>query len=92
MLALATCYCNDVYREAAKMGIEVSHVDVECSAEFPAEGEPAKEITYSARITAHTSGDRIQELAAEVDRRAEIRNSVRSAIPIVLSHVEVDPI
>jgi uncharacterized OsmC-like protein len=32
MLARATCFCNDVYREAAKMGIDVSQVDVECSA------------------------------------------------------------
>ncbi len=29
MLALATCYCNDIYREAAKMGIELTDVEVE---------------------------------------------------------------
>ena len=28
-LALATCYCNDLYREANKRGIDVSGVDVE---------------------------------------------------------------
>ena len=28
-LALATCYCNDIYREAAKRGIEVVGVEVE---------------------------------------------------------------
>lgn len=28
-LALATCYCNDIYREAAKRKIEVQRVEVE---------------------------------------------------------------
>jgi len=90
MLALATCYCNDLYREAAKMGIEVSHVDVECSAEFPAEGEPAKNITFSAKITAKGSEQRVRELAARADRLAEIHNTIRSAIPVVLTQIEVE--
>ena len=28
-LALATCYCNDLYREAEKLGIDVREVNVE---------------------------------------------------------------
>src|SRR5512143_3511321 len=55
MAALATCYCNDVYREASKMGIEVSSVEVECRAEFPAEGAAAADVSYSARIQAKAS-------------------------------------
>ena len=27
-LALATCYCNDIYREAAKRGVSVERVEV----------------------------------------------------------------
>ena len=38
-LALATCYCNDIYREAAKRGIEVVGVEVEVQGDFGAEGE-----------------------------------------------------
>ena len=33
-LALATCYCNDVYREAAKRGIQVERVEVEVDGDF----------------------------------------------------------
>ena len=33
-LALATCYCNDIYREAERMGIEVRQVEVEVTGEF----------------------------------------------------------
>ena len=90
MLALATCYCNDIYREAAKSGIDVSRVDVECGAEFPAEGEPARDITCTARITAKASDRKIRDLAAQADRLAEIQNTVRGAIPVILTQVEVE--
>ncbi|WP_414637840.1 OsmC family protein [Alloacidobacterium sp.] len=44
-LALATCYCNDIYREAGKRGIEVRSVEVEVSGEFGNEGEAARDIS-----------------------------------------------
>ena len=37
-LALATCYCNDIYREAKKRGIEVRRVEVEVSGSFGVRG------------------------------------------------------
>src|SRR5512137_1709813 len=37
-LALATCYCNDVYREAKKRGLEVMRVTVDVEGDFGAEG------------------------------------------------------
>jgi len=88
MLALATCYCNDVYREAARMGIEVTSVDVECGADFNTEGEPASNVSYTARITAKAPAEAIRDLAARVDARAEIQNTVRGAIPVKLELVE----
>ncbi len=89
LLALATCYCNDLYREAAKIGIEVTGVDVECTAEFPKEGQPASGITYSARITARASDAQIRELAILTDRQAEIHATVRQAIEVTLAQVDV---
>jgi uncharacterized OsmC-like protein len=41
-LALATCYCNDIYREAAKRGLIVEQVEVEVEGDFGAEGDPAR--------------------------------------------------
>jgi organic hydroperoxide reductase OsmC/OhrA len=41
-LALATCYCNDPYREAEQRNIAVLRVAVEVQAEFGAAGEPAR--------------------------------------------------
>ena len=57
-LALATCYCNDIYREAAKRGIEVVDVKVKVDVEgdFRAEGEAGRNLAYHARISARASG------------------------------------
>lgn len=88
MLAMATCYCNDLYREAAKMGIEVSEVDVECTAEFLAEGAPARDVAYSTRIKAEASEEQIRELAARTDALAEIQNMVRQKVPVTLRDVK----
>jgi organic hydroperoxide reductase OsmC/OhrA len=88
MLAMATCYCNDVYREAAKLGIEVTDVDVECTAEFSAEGAAAGDMAYTARITAKATEEQIRGLAAKADALAEIQNSIRQAIPVTLRSVE----
>ena len=38
MLALATCYCNDLYREAVRLGITLDAVEVEATARFPGVG------------------------------------------------------
>ena len=92
MLALATCYCNDVYREAGKMNIEVTAVEVECSADFPAEGAPGRDLRYSARISARASEGEIQRLAMLADGLAEIQNTVRGAIPVQLTRVEAMPV
>ena len=49
-LALATCYCNDVYREAKKRGIEVQRNEVEVEGTFGAEGAAAERFAYHVRI------------------------------------------
>jgi uncharacterized OsmC-like protein len=44
-LAMATCYCNDLYREAAARKINIKKVEVEVEGEFGKEGEPGKNIS-----------------------------------------------
>ncbi len=88
-LALATCYCNDIYREAAKRGLKVEQVEVEVAGDFGAEGEPARNVTYRAKVTAQASEAEIRELMSHTDRVAEIQNTLRVEIPVTLSGVEV---
>lgn len=51
MLALATCFCNDIYREAAKRNISVSAVDVEFSGDFGADGEPGSNLSIHGKCS-----------------------------------------
>ncbi len=87
-LALATCYCNDIHREAAKRGMNVERVEVEVDGEFGGEGEPGRNITYHTRITAHAPEEEIRELIRHTDTVAEIQNTLRKATPVSLVNVE----
>jgi uncharacterized OsmC-like protein len=81
-LALATCYCNDLYREAAKIGISVAKVEVDVNAEFGGEGEAAKVITYSVNVVADATDEQIRDLIAQTDKVAEIHNTLRQGLDV----------
>lgn len=87
-LALATCYCNDIYREAARMGIEVRQVEVEVTGEFGGPGEAGTNIEYTARVTAAATDEQIRDLMAHTDTVAEIQNTLRAGTSVTLSHIE----
>ena len=91
-LALATCYCNDVYREAAKRGIQVEQVEVDVEGLFGAEGEPATDVTYHARVVAHASDDEIRDLMRHTDTVAEIQNTLRVQTPVTLGSIKAVPV
>jgi organic hydroperoxide reductase OsmC/OhrA len=82
MLALATCYCNDIYREATRLGIQVDAVEVEAKADFEGVGLAATNITYSARVTSPASEAEIADLLRQTDAVAEIHNTVRSGVNV----------
>lgn len=88
-LALATCFCNDLYREAAKRGIVVENVQVQVDGEFGAEGEPARNVSYRAQVTAHAGDKEIEELMRMTDQVAEIQNTLRVVTPVTLAGMEV---
>jgi organic hydroperoxide reductase OsmC/OhrA len=91
-LALATCYCNDVYREAAGRGIEVTAVEVEVSGDFGGAGEPARNVSYHAKITGKATAAELEALARHTDTVAEIQNTLRGVTPITLDKIEVEPL
>ena len=88
-LALATCYCNDIYREAAKQNIQVEKVEVEVSGDFSAEGEGATNVTYKAKVHAKGTEEEIRALMEHTDTVAEIQNTLRAGTDVKLSGVEI---
>jgi organic hydroperoxide reductase OsmC/OhrA len=91
-LALATCYCNDVYREAKKRGIPVQRVEVEVEGTFGAEGSAAERFAYHTRVWARASRQEIIDLMQHTDRVAEIQNTVRQSSPVLLTATEAHEI
>src|SRR3954452_5803869 len=51
MLALATCYCNDFYREAERLNVPVEGILVEATADFPGVGLAASNIRYKVKVS-----------------------------------------
>ena len=88
-LALATCYCNDIYREAAKRNIKVERVEVSVEGEFGGEGDPARNVVYHAKVFADASEDEVRQLMTFTDPVAEIQNTLRSANQVTLGQIEV---
>lgn len=88
-LAVATCYCNDLYREARKRGIEMVRVRVEVNGEFEGEGDGARNITYSASVDAKAPREVIVDLMRHTDAVAEIHNMLRNSTAVTLDKCEV---
>jgi organic hydroperoxide reductase OsmC/OhrA len=84
LLALATCYCNDLYREAARHGIPIEGAQVEATAEFPGVGLAATNIRYRAVVKSSADAEAISRLLRETDAVAEVHNTIRAGVPVEL--------
>jgi uncharacterized OsmC-like protein len=82
-LALATCYCNDLYREAARRMVAIQDVEVEVVGEFGGPGEPARRIEYRARVRSDAPAEAVEALLAHTDTVAEVHNTLRVGTPVV---------
>ena len=84
VLALATCFCNDIYREAARKNIEISGVEVEVTAGFGAEGEAGSGFEYKVKVSSNASKEDIRELIRHTDKVAEVHNTLRKGTSVSL--------
>jgi uncharacterized OsmC-like protein len=85
-LAIAGCVSNDLFREAPRFGAVIDSVRVTVSGEFS--GDPAVSEAVSYSVELRGSGD-LLGLVKEVDRIAEIPNSLRGGTPISLGEVSL---
>ena len=86
-LALATCFCNDIYREAAKRQMEIKSVEVVVTGEFGGEGEAGCNIQYQAKVDSDATEEEIKDLIYYVDKIAEVHNTLRIATPVSLKEM-----
>jgi organic hydroperoxide reductase OsmC/OhrA len=82
MLALATCYCNDLYREARRLGLRLDAVEVVAEAEFDGVGLAARDVRYRARVESGADTATLEQLLRETDAVAEVHNTLRAGAAV----------
>lgn len=85
LLSLATGFCNDFYREAARRSITVEGMEVTCTGEFGEEGNPGDNFNYTVHVQSDEPAAEIEELIKYTDRNAEIHNTLRKGVGVTLS-------
>ena len=88
-LAIGACISNDLYREAATMGIELESVRVRVRGDFAGDPPVSTAVEYEVEISGDADPERLRELVDHVDRIAEIPNSLRGATPVKLGEVTI---
>jgi len=85
LLAIGGCYCNDIFREAAKRSMVIKSVQVDVEADWGGEPVRAQNVTFATWIEAEASEEEILDLIEYTDRIAEIPNSLRLGTPVTLT-------
>jgi uncharacterized OsmC-like protein len=86
-LSIAACVSNDIYREAASWGGRVHRVAVEVEGDFPGRGLPSTPISVVVDVDAEPGID-LGAIIAEVDRVAEIPNTIRDTTQVVIRRAQ----
>ena len=85
-LTVAGCVSNDLFREAPRFDVELDAVRVTVEGDFL--GDPAVSGAISYDVEPSGSGD-LAALVREVDRIAEIPNSLRQGTPVSLGEIRI---
>ena len=76
-LSVALCVLNDTYREAERLGIEVSGIAVEADGGFDGQWRSTG-IEYAVTVDSPASAVELAHLGAVVDEVAEIPRAIRA--------------
>lgn len=81
-LAVAGCISNDLFREAAKRGIQLNRVRVTVDSDYAGQPAVSSPIEYSVEVVGDADEPTLLELIAYVDEIAEIPSSIRRGTPV----------
>jgi uncharacterized OsmC-like protein len=81
-LAAAGCVLNDLYREAAALGIELQGVRVTAAGGFDPATWQSTGIGYSVEVSSDAHADHLAHLLEVVDQVAEIPRAIRTGATI----------
>ena len=83
-LSIAGCISNDLYREAAVRGISLRRVAITVDGDFPGRGAVSTPIEVDVEVSGDAPAAELEALLEEVDRIAEIPNSIRHGTEITV--------
>jgi hypothetical protein len=81
-LAAAGCVLNDIYREAARLGIEMRGARVTAAGGFDTATWQSTGIEYSVEVSADAPADELGHLLEVVDGVAEIPRAIRAGATV----------
>ena len=81
-LAAAGCVLNDVYREAAVLGLELKGVRVSAGGGFDTGTWRSTGISYSVEVSSDAPSDELAHLLEVVDDVAEIPRAIRAGATV----------
>lgn len=81
-LAAAGCVLNDLYREAAALGIELKGVRVIAAGGFDTATWRSTGIGYSVEVSSDAPADQLAHLLEVVDQVAEIPQAIRAGATV----------
>jgi uncharacterized OsmC-like protein len=89
LLAVGACNCNDLFREAQRLNIDVksAHIEVEC--DWGGEPIRANNLAFTVKIEGAAPKQQLEELVRYVGRVAEIPNSLRLGTGVSLRSYEI---
>jgi hypothetical protein len=73
---------NDVYREAAALGVDVTGVRVTAAGGFDTATWQSTGIDYSVEVSSDAPADRLAHLLSVVDQVAEIPQAIRAGAAV----------
>ena len=81
-LAAAGCVLNDLYREAATLGIELAGVRVTAAGGFDAASWQSMGIEYRVEVSSAAPAGQLAHLVEVVDQVAEIPRAIRAGATV----------
>jgi putative redox protein len=88
-LAVAGCVSNDLFREAAREGIQLRRVRVTARSDYAGDPPVSAPIEYEVELEGDAPEEALRELVERVDRIAEIPGSLRRGTEVRLALASV---
>ncbi len=89
-MAVAACISNDLFRDAARDGIQLRRVRVTAHSDYAGTPPVSTPIEYEVEVDGDAPTERLAELVSAVDRMAEIPNSIRGGTEVRLVNTRVN--